>query len=187
MDKANIIIFKFNSLYEILEELSEYFNFKIINATDEKKLNDVKIISKNFLILSQKNIEGSDLELVLDKLPIKLSKLLEKINIQLIKSQFHQKSELYIGKYKLDLNSRELIKDNTKLKLTEKEVNIIVFLYNSESAININKLQSEVWAYHSELETHTVETHIYRLRKKLLEKFNDNDFNQIKKDGYQIN
>ena len=109
------------------------------------------------------------------------------INIQLIKSQFHQKSELYIGKYKLDLNSRELIKDNTKLKLTEKEVNIIVFLYNSESAININKLQSEVWAYHSELETHTVETHIYRLRKKLLEKFNDKDFIQSKKDGYQIN
>ena len=187
MDKPNIIIFKFNSLYEILEELDEYLNFKIIKASNEKTLNEAKIVSKNFLVVSQSNVGGSDLELVLDKLPIKISKLLEKINIQLIKTQFNQKSELYIGKYKLDLNSRELVKENIKLKLTEKEANIIVFLYNSKIAININKLQSEVWGYNSELETHTVETHIYRLRKKLLEKFNDNNFIHSKKNGYQIN
>ena len=112
--------------------------------------------------------------------------LFEKVNIQLIKSQFNKKSELYIGKYKLNLNSRELTIKNTKLKLTEKEANIILFLYNSKIAIGIEKLQSEVWGYNSELETHTVETHIYRLRKKLLEKFNDNNFIQSEKNGYQI-
>jgi len=187
MDKPNLIIFKFNSLYEILDELGDYLNFKITKAANGKTLNEAKILSKNFLVVTQSNVESSDLELVLDKLPIKITKLLEKINIQLIKTQFNQKSELYIGKYRLDLNSRELVREKIKLKLTEKEANIIVFLYNSKIAININKLQSEVWGYHSELETHTVETHIYRLRKKLLEKFKDNKFIQSNKNGYQIN
>ena len=186
MCKPNLIIFKFNDLYQILKELEESLNFRVLEATNEKNLDEIKITSNNFLIVSQKSNESLDLQLILDKLPIKISKLLEKVNIQLIKFQFNQKSDLYIGKYKLDLNSRKLIKDSINLKLTEKEANIIVFLYNSKIPVSTNKLQSEVWGYNSELETHTVETHIYRLRKKLLDKFNDNNFIRSKKNGYQI-
>ena len=186
MDRPILIIYKFNILYEILKELDEFLNFKIIEVSNEKILENVKNSSKNFLVLTKKGNQNLDLELNQDNLPIKVSKLLEKINIYLIKSQFNQKSDFYIGKYKLDLNSRELIEKNIKLKLTEKEANIIIFLYNSQTPIGIDILQSEVWGYNSELETHTVETHIYRLRKKLLEKFNDKNFIQSKKNGYQI-
>ncbi len=186
MDRPNLIIFKFNTLYEILKELDEYLNFEIIEATNEKILQELKISSKNFLILTSKNIQDVDKQLYFDNLPIKFFKLLEKININFIKSQFNQKSELSIGKYKLNLNSRELIEENVKLKLTEKESNIILFLYNSKNPVTINQLQSEVWGYNSKLDTHTVETHVYRLRKKLLKNFNDNSFIQSKKNGYQI-
>ena len=186
MDRPNLIIFKFSTLYEILKELDEYLNFKIIEVSNEKILEEVKFTSKNFLVVTKKSNETLDLELNLDNLPIKVTKLLERINIHIIKSQFNQKSELHIGRYKLDLNSRELIEKNIKLKLTEKESNIILFLYNSKNPVTINQLQSEVWGYNSKLDTHTVETHVYRLRKKLLKSFNDNSFIQSKKNGYQI-
>ena len=186
MGNPNLIIFKFKILYEILKELENYVDFKIIEASHEKELEEIKIISKNSLIITKKKIEGSDVQFVLEKLPIKILQLLEKVNVKLIKSQFNQKSELDIGKYKLDLNSRVLSEENTKLKLTEKEIDIITFLQSSNDAISIDQLQSKVWGYNSELETHTVETHIYRLRKKILDKFNDNNFIQSKKNGYQI-
>ena len=91
-----------------------------------------------------------------------------------------------IGKYMIDLNSRELKLKDTFLKLTEKEINTIVYLHKSSSAVGVHKLQSKVWGYESNLETHTVETHIYRLRKKILQTFNDNNFIISQKNGYQI-
>ncbi len=73
-----------------------------------------------------------------------------------------------------------------KLKLTEKEINSIIYLSKSGKAVKIQELQSKVWGYQSELETHTVETHIYRLRKKISEKFKDNNFINSTKKGYII-
>ena len=78
-----------------------------------------------------------------------------------------------------------LIKDN-KLKLTEKEINTISYLSKSEKPVSIDELQEKVWSYQSDIETHTVETHIYRLRKKILNTFNDKDFIISEKNGYQI-
>ena len=72
------------------------------------------------------------------------------------------------------------------LKLTEKEINIIKFLSKSNKPVSVNELQNKVWSYQSDIETHTVETHIYRLRKKILKTFNDNKFIISKKNGYQI-
>ena len=72
------------------------------------------------------------------------------------------------------------------LQLTEKEMKIISFLKNSKAPISIRKLQSEVWGYKSRLETHTVETHVYRLRKKVEKKFNDKSFIISLKNGYKI-
>ena len=108
------------------------------------------------------------------------------MNKKFDKLHFSEKSKIEIGKYLLDLNSRELIIRDRVLKLTEKETNIIIYLFKSKNAAGIEQLQSHVWGHHSKLETHTVETHIYRLRKKLLKTFNDNEFIISKKDGYHI-
>jgi DNA-binding response OmpR family regulator len=84
------------------------------------------------------------------------------------------------------VNSREMKNQNQNLKLTEKEINSIIYLFRAKKPVKVNELQSKVWSYQSELETHTVETHIYRLRKKILNKFNDNNFIYSTVDGYQI-
>jgi hypothetical protein len=186
MDKQNLIIFKFNSFFNIMKELEENLNFKIFNASNEKILNMTKDNLKNYLIITSKKINHTNNQFILDKTPIQLSKLIEKFNIQFLKVNFLEKSELSIGKYKVDLNSREIIFKKNKLKLTEKETNIIIFLSKSNNAVGVDQLQSQVWQYHSGLETHTVETHIYRLRKKFLNTFNDDNFILSRKNGYQI-
>ena len=86
----------------------------------------------------------------------------------------------------IDLNSREMLVQDIKLKLTEKEINTIIYLSDSNEPVSIEELQKMVWSYQSDIETHTVETHIYRLRKKILNTFNDNEFIISKKNGYQI-
>ena len=194
MSNQNLIIFNFKSLYLILKELEEYLNFKILDAPNIKDLNDnIKNLndniknSKNYLIISQKKMNDFDNQFILDKIPIKISKLIEKINILSLKTQYHDKSELKINQYTIDLNSRELIEKKIKLKLTEKEANIIVYLFQSDNSVSVDRLQFDVWGYRSKLETHTVETHVYRLRKKILKKFNDNNFIISNKNGYKIN
>ena len=186
MDKQNLIIFKFKSLYQIIKELEENLNFRIFEVYNEKILNEKLDSSQNFLIVTQKKINVINNQLILNQVPIKISKLIEKLNIQFLKLQYNKKSELSISKYKIDLNSRELKLKDTVLKLTEKETNIIIFLSTSNNAVGVEKLQSEVWGYLSKLETHTVETHIYRLRKKISKAFNDDSFIVSKKNGYQI-
>ena len=187
MNNQNLIIFNFKSLYLILKELEEHLNFKIVESPNVKNLNDKIENSKNYLIISQKKINNIDNQFVLNNFPIKISKLIEKINIQSLKLQFNEKSEFKISKYKIDLNSRELIGKNDKLKLTEKEANIIVYLSRSSESVSVDQLQFDVWGHRSTLETHTVETHIYRLRKKILKKFDDNNFILSHKNGYEIN
>tara|TARA_B110000008_G_scaffold275902_1_gene314202 strand:- start:962 stop:1525 length:564 start_codon:yes stop_codon:yes gene_type:complete len=187
MDKQNLIIFKFNFLYEVIKELEENLNFKVFKASNEKVLNNKFNNLQNYLIITQKKINNKSNQFILNQVPIKLSNLIEIINIQFLKLSFSEKSELNIGHYKIDLNSRKLILKNIELKLTEKETNIIIYLSKSNISVGISQLQSEVWGYHSELETHTVETHIYRLRKKILKTFDDQNFIVSKKNGYQIN
>ena len=111
---------------------------------------------------------------------------MEKINIEFLRLQFNSQSHVKIKNYFIDLNSREIIKNNTKLKLTEKEINTIIYLSKSEKPVSVDELQKKVWSYQSDIETHTVETHIYRLRKKIFTIFSDNEFIISKKNGYQI-
>ena len=186
MNKQNLIIFKFKSLYKIFKELEENLNFKILELSEEKNLKSKLNNYEDYLIITKKKIENSNNQLVLNEFPIKISNFIEKLNIQLLKNQFNKKSEIMIGKYMIDLNSRELKLKDTFLKLTEKEINTIVYLHKSRGAVSVHKLQSKVWGYEPNLETHTVETHIYRLRKKILQTFNDNNFIISQKNGYQI-
>ena len=170
-----------------MKELEENLNFKIFKASNEKILNTTKDNLKNYLIITSKKINYKNNQFISDKTPIKISKLIERLNIQFLKFNFLEKSELRIGRYKINLNSRELIFKKNALKLTEKETNIIIYLSKSNNPVSIDQLQFNVWGYRSKLETHTVETHIYRLRKKILKKFNDRDFILSHKNGYQIN
>ena len=181
-----MIIYKFRSLYHILEELSFDLNFKISFAESEKSLeNKVKNLS-NYLIISNKKYLGFDNQFVLQNTPIKIFKFVEKINIELLRLQFNSQSQVKIKNYTIDFNSREIIINNTKLKLTEKEINTISYLSKSDKPVSIDELQDKVWSYQSDMETHTVETHIYRLRKKIFKTFSDDEFILSKKNGYQI-
>ena len=136
--------------------------------------------------MTQKKISSLDNQIIFDGFPIPILKLLEKINTQFLKINFNKTSDIMIGLYKFNLNSREMSQSNLKLKLTEKEINSIIYLFNSKDVVKIDELQSKVWGYQPELETHTVETHIYRLRKKILQKFNDENFILTNKSGYEI-
>ena len=185
MSAQNLIIYNFTSLYHILEEISLDLNFKILYFDNEESLNDkVKSLNK-YLIVSDKNYPNIVNQFVLKSLPINIFKLVEKINIEFLKLQFNSQSEIKINNYTIDLNSREIFKDDTKLKLTEKEINTITYLSKSNKPVSVDELQKSVWSYQSDIETHTVETHIYRLRKKIWV-LNDDKFIISKKNGYQI-
>jgi DNA-binding response OmpR family regulator len=138
------------------------------------------------LIISNKEYSDIDNQFVLKNTPIKIFKLVEKINIEFLKLQYNSQSQVKVKDYTIDLNSREIIVNNINLKLTEKEINTISYLSKSDKPVSINELQKKVWSYQSDIETHTVETHIYRLRKKILNTFSDNEFIISKKNGYQI-
>ena len=186
MSVQNLIIYKFKPLYHILEELSSDLNINIIFLENENSLNDMIKNLNHYLVLSNKKYSNINNHFVLDNLPINIFKFIEKINIEFLKQQFNSQSELKINQYTIDLNSRELLLNNLKLKLTEKEINTIIYISKSSKPVSIDELQKNVWSYQSDIETHTVETHIYRLRKKILNTFSDSEFIISKKNGYQI-
>ena len=186
MSNQNLVIYKFTSLYRILEELHLDLNFKLLFVDSENSLNDLLKNLKNYLIVSNKKYPNLEDQLILINVPINIFKLLEKINVEFLKLQFSSQSEVKLNNYIFDLNSREMKKENKKIKLTEKEMNTIIYLLKSNKPINIDELQKKVWSYQADIETHTVETHIYRLRKKILNTFDDNEFIVSKKYGYQI-
>ena len=186
MSNQNLIIYRFSSLYHTLKELEQDLNFEVFEATSEKNLNNLVLKLQNYLIVTSKKISNENHYLIIDKLPIKFSKLVEKLNVKFLKNKFVHQSKIEIKNYLIDLNSREISFNNTKLKLTEKEINTIIYLSNKKKPISIQELQTKVWGYQSGMETHTVETHIYRLRKKILKSFNDENLLLSKKNGYQI-
>ena len=187
MIAQNIIIYKFVKLYHILDELGLDLNFNILFSDNEKNLNDITKNFPNYLIITNKEYSYINNQFVLNDIPTNIFKLVEQINIEILKTQFNNQSEFKVKNYVIDLNAREIFQKNIKLKLTEKEINTIIFLSKSNGPVSIDQLQEKVWSYQSEIETHTVETHIYRLRKKILNCFKDNEFIISKKNGYQIN
>ncbi len=190
----NVFIINYNSLYEILNEIKENLSFKIINLKNEedfKNRNDLDltnclIISKIYpKLLLNKDITHNNF-LNFKDLPLPLKKLQELISIRLIKLKFNHQSKIIIKGYELNLNSKFIGKNNLNLKLTEKEINIILYLYHKKIKHNVADLQKNIWDYSSNIETHTVETHIYRLRKKINDLFKDQNFILTHKNGYFI-
>ncbi len=186
MIKKTLFVYNSISLFNILNEIKEnlYFELEYIDTKSHKKINFEKY--ENYLIIStnfNKNVKNCT---VIDSLPIKISKLLEIINLNFLKNQFQNQSDNKITKYTLDLNSRKISFDNKSLNLTEKESDLILFI-NSHKRADLKIIQKTVWGHSNDLETHTVETHIYRLRKKMIKTFKDHDFIKHDQDGYFIN
>lgn len=181
-----IIIYNFNELFKILDEISDIFYFKIENYSVKDKKTSSTIGSLNDVIISNKVIGDYKNSLILNNLPIKISKLIEIINLEILKKKFSNQSEIKVGKYLINFNSRELIFNKLSLKLTEKETNIILYLLKANKSVNIKELQTTIWAYNEGVETHTVETHVYRLRKKILKLFNDENFIDSVDSGYVL-
>ena len=190
----NVFILNFNSLYEILDEIKENLSFTIIkieNEEDFKKKFDLNrldylVISKtDHKLLLNDNINAKNFSAFID-LPLSFKKLIELINIKLIKLKFTQQSNITIKDYELNLNSKFFSKDNLKLRLTEKEIEIILYLNDKKIKHNVEDLQKNIWGYAANMETHTVETHIYRLRKKISDLFKDEKFILSDKNGYFI-
>ena len=194
MINQNIFIINFNSLYEILYEIKHYLSFNIKNYENEDSfLKNQNLNLKNSLIISKSNknlLSINDLSeknfFDLNLLPISLTKLIEVINIQLIKLKFNNQSKINIKDYELNLNSKFISKSDLNLKLTEKEIGIILYLNESNNDHQVDDLQKNIWGYSADMETHTVETHIYRLRKKIADKFNDENFILSGQNGYFI-
>ena len=194
MIKQNIFIINFNSLYEILDEIKENFSSKIIKYENEvdfikdsnlNLINSLIISRSNQKLLLNQNLSKKNF-LEFDIFPLTIIKLKELINIQLIQIKFNQQSKINIKGYELNLNSRFFSKNNLSLKLTEKEIEIILYLNETKTKRAVSDLQKNIWSYSPDMETHTVETHIYRLRKKISNKFDDENFILSHKNGYFI-
>ena len=190
----NVIIINYNSLYEIFDDLKENLPFKTIkfkneddflkdNSLDKRK--SLIILNKKTKLLFNHGLHESNI-LYLNDLPLSFEKLLEKININLIKLRYSLQSKINIKDFQLDINSKYLSKFGLTLKLTEKEIEIILYLNKKKINCDIADLQKNIWGYSTNIETHTVETHIYRLRKKIDKVFKDKKFIVSQKNGYLI-
>ena len=192
MSKSAVYISNFKVLYNIIFEIKNFFNFDIFEFQSEKSILDEqkKRDSNSFIIITKDKFSSKTINnkqvIIIEGLPLNLISLVETINSNLLMQQFNFQSNIIIKNYKLDLNSRQISNQNKKLKLTEREIQIVLFLKKQKKPININTLQKEVWGYVEDLETHTVETHIYRLRKKIKNNFEDQNFIKSDKKGYFI-
>ena len=198
MIKQSIHIINLKSLFSILHEIKSDLPFEIINhdsQTDFLKIlknsqkkfeNSLVLIEKINNELQNENMLDYTKILELSELPISLTNLVDNINVSLIKQQYTVQSNVIIQDYILNLNSRIITNKDKELKLTQREIDIIIFLNFYKKPQSINILQNQVWKHVSKLETHTVETHIYRLRKKIKETFDDDGFILSLDDGYLI-
>ena len=179
-----LIIHKYPILFNILNENKSTLKFKILQINENKI--DINTSYENLVIISSDKNFQSKLLLKFDNYPLNINKLIELINIQFLKNKFQKQNRIKVGKYEINLNSRKMSYMRKFVSLTEKETKIINYLNSSNKEITVENLQFEVWGHRSKLETHTVETHVYRLRKKVEKKFQDKSFILSLKNGYKI-
>ena len=192
-----LYILNIPEIEKIFNEIKEYITFEVVGFRKFKDLieqlqNDKDIFVNSIILIDEK--EAKSIAEKIDKnkicylpnLPFKILSLLEQINVKFIKQVYISQSEINVKNYKLDLNARILKRNDQELKLTEREIDAITFLHKKNKPVSVEKLQKEVWKYGEDLETHTVETHVYRLRKKIKDIFNDGNFILSEKKGYFI-
>tara|TARA_Y100000590_G_C15514744_1_gene936813 strand:+ start:65 stop:709 length:645 start_codon:yes stop_codon:yes gene_type:complete len=207
-----VSIFKNKIFLEILKEIKIFSKYKIkyyedLNLCIKESLNFNQII---FFFLNEEN--EKDCNVIMEKnvpiiifyknkkfknffrsnlveklnLPIKLIDVEKKIVSLLAKNIFYKSSLINLRGYIIDKNERKIKKNNIELQLTEKEINFLILFSKNSEPVTRNFVLKKVWNYSSKSDTHTVETHIHRLRKKIMEKFNDNNFIKNNNKGYYI-
>ena len=212
MDDFTISIFGNKIFLEILKEMKLFNKFKIKYYEDvESCIKDAETynqLSIFFIVESNKNFidkikvsefpsifitETSDLKNLLSgelceqlHMPFTIKELEEKIISLIAKNKFKKNSLIHLSGYIIDKNERKIKKNNLELQLSEKEINFLILFSESKKPINKDLLLKSVWNYSTQSETHTVETHIYRLRKKILKKFGDSNFIKNNNRGYYI-
>ena len=207
MDKFTISIFNNKTFFQIVKEIELFFKYKInhyedfsLCIKDAEKGNHVVVffdkppeaINKyNFpSILAIKSTDkNKKLFNILNekiKIPFTIFDFKEKIISIIAKNEFKKNSLINLKGYIIDKNERKIKKNNLELQLSEKEIDFLILFSEHENPIKRDLVLEKVWNYSQETETHTVETHIHRLRKKILDKFNDNDFIKNNKKGYYI-
>jgi len=189
--KMNILFFE--NLDDYLKNINDNIikNIVVTHLSNFESIeqSSFKIDNPIFYLTSKKNnikIKTKLQRYELIYCPFNLKNFIEKINLAHIKYKFVINSKVELLNYTINLNTREIITNQNKLKLTEREKNFLLFLKNSKKPQTINNILESVWGYSKGIETHTVETHVYRLRKKFLDSFNDNNFIKNNKKGYYI-
>ena len=160
-----------------------FSNFEVIEKSDYKITNPIIYLTENS---NKFNYITKFQKYDLISCPLNIMDFINKVNLMFSKFQFADKSKIDFLNYTINLNSREISNNNNKIKLTEREKDFLLFLKKSKKPQTIKNILKSVWGYSDEMETHTVETHVHRLRKKFLNHFNDDDFIKNDKEGYYI-
>ena len=161
-------------------------NLEKIKRNDAKKIMFPKIFfssdPKNFQDLKKDNLFSTFLQL-----PINFFDLEKIIKLSILKFKFHFQTKVEMGQYLLDKNKRTLSLGRKSIKLTEKEQDIIIYLFGKKEGASKKDIMKDIWSYSDEVDTHTYETHLYRLRQKIQSKLKDKKFIEIKEGKYFLN
>ena len=202
----NVASFCTKNVTNSLQEIKSFFNFKlstleastshyvnknynavIIELPVDKNINLNEINIPKIIIQSKNEKKTSNQPFEINfKLPINVVEFNKAIVDLSKKYEFNKNSLIKIKKYILDKNERILRRDEKTLKITEKEIYFIETLHLSKKPLSKNYILKNIWSYSSEADTHTVETHIYRLRQKIKESFGDNNFIKNTSEGYSL-
>ena len=196
MFNQKLYIINLPNFYDIISELQEHIGYEV-SKFDNKEIffdkykKESIFIENSILVVHEKeyNFFVKDInehQIIKFIPPVNIFTFNENLNVRFIQRKYQDQSNINVKGFFLDINSRELKKGKSCLKLTERETDVILFLNNSKKPVNIETLEKEIWQHSSELETHTVETHIYRLRKKIKAEFGNNDLIKSNKNGYII-
>ena len=208
----NILVFASHNFNKSLDEIKNKLSFNLVMYDPKNYLKQAnqnyhilfvdnkfllkqevdltKIQSFNLPILllidSQSSTKKNFLFDDLAYLPLNILDLKKKVNDLLSSFKFSKNSSVNIKNYTIDKNLKLMKKNNASINLTEKEVDLLVLLNEEKKPLNKKFILKKIWQYSIDADTHTVETHIYRLRKKVLEKFGDKEFINIFKEGYSL-
>jgi len=207
MAQINISIFDNKTFFEIIKE-NKLFSKYLINhyqdievcIKESEKENNIAVFFTNeiqqfkkydfpsILITKSSKRLNTNLNNLKEELktPFTIFDFEKKIISLIAKNEFKKNSLINLKGYTIDKNERKIKKNNLELQLSEKEVDCLILFSESKNPIKRNLVLKKVWNYSQETETHTVETHIHRLRKKIFSKFGDNDFIKNNKEGYYI-
>ncbi len=196
MVNQKLYIINLSNFYDIISELKEHIDYELLEFNNKEiffdKYKNESISTENSILVVHekeynffvKNINED--QIIKFKPPVNIFTFIENLNVKFIQKKYQDQSNVNVKDFFLDINSRELKKGKSSLKLTERETDMILFLNKSKKPVNVETLEKEIWQHSLELETHTVETHIYRLRKKIKAKFGNDEFIISNKDGYTI-